>query len=150
MSDTDTLSERLIREIIEGCEGVTPGPWESDGIKNDGFMSYEVTDPNNRSVADALNAGVIEVQEEEGRGWDEQGRKNMAHIARLDPATVRSMATELLANRTALDAANATIERLREALTEIASFTQTVRLLWWQERAREALEPARQAQEPTS
>jgi len=30
MPDTDTLSERLIREIIEGCEGVTPGPWSTD------------------------------------------------------------------------------------------------------------------------
>jgi hypothetical protein len=36
-------------------------------------------------------------------------------------------------------AAQSEIEGLREALTEIASFTQTDNLLWWQERARRAL-----------
>jgi len=32
-------------------------------------------------------------------------------------------------------------ERLRDALTEIASLTQTTKLLWWQKLARAALNP---------
>jgi hypothetical protein len=83
-----TLSPELLNAIEAGCDGVSPGPWEADGVKNDGFTSYEVTDPNGLSVCDTYNAGTIEIQEEGGRAWDEQGRKNMAHIARLDPATV--------------------------------------------------------------
>ena len=45
---------------------------------------------------------------------------------------------QLTAERDALKAEN---ERLREGLTEIASLTQTTKLLWWQKRARTALAP---------
>lgn len=96
---TSPITPEALEAIIAGCDGVTPGPWESDGVKNDGFTSYEVTDPNGRSVADTYNAGTIEVHEEDGSAWDEQGRKNMAHIARLSPQVVRAAFTELLALR---------------------------------------------------
>lgn len=98
------ITKEEIEAVLAGCDGVTPGPYESDGIKNDGFESYEVTDPNGRSIADTLNAGSIEIYEEDGHSWDEQGRKNMAHIARLPPEFVRDLATlalEALSSREA-------------------------------------------------
>jgi len=177
MSDTDTLSERLIREIIEGCEGAQGGPW-----KLDKFACY-VWAPSEKGgdfpLMDELggNERVAEM-----RGWgyytgnghgalalspaEAKNRQRMTgeHIARLDPATVRSAFTELLANRAALSAAQARIERLETALRvaqerfdqiECAGFAnsrQSVADILYYVRglAVDGSTAARQAQEPTS
>lgn len=97
----EKLSDEQLREIREGCEGVTPGPWEADGAKNDGFESYEVQAPSGKSVVDTFNSGSIEIHEEDGRAWDEQGRKDTSHLARLDPQTISALIDELLALREA-------------------------------------------------
>lgn len=114
MIPTTELTLEQIEEIECGCEGVTPGPWESDSTKSEGsygsgedvhegFDAFEVIAPalypGGRPVivCDTLNsdAGAIEEEwDEDGHSaWDEQGRKNMAHIARLDPSTVRALCT---------------------------------------------------------
>jgi len=115
MTPTDTVvSEERLREILDGCEGVTPGPYEVEEIGNrdDGigkFTSYEVTGlvgaGSRRSIIDTLNSGSMSIEveyDEDGHSaWDKQGERDTAHIARLDPATVASMARELLDRRTA-------------------------------------------------
>jgi hypothetical protein len=116
---SNEVSDDKLREILAGCKGVTPGPWESDserteGIYGSGAETYEGFDAyvvysaveyygKPASICDTSNSGVILVEEEFDEpghhAWDEQGRKNMAHVARLDPATVSSIVSELLALR---------------------------------------------------
>lgn len=86
------VDERLLLEIIEGCEGVTPGPWAIEP-----HVSY-------------MDADYAQIN---GKGWgwfarvcvrvdgapSKGGEANAAHIARLDPQTVHALATELLAAR---------------------------------------------------
>ncbi len=144
-TETD-LPEDKLREIIAGCEGVTPGPWEADGVRNEGgsgrFESYHVLAVSlerygkQPSLVDTLNSDCIELLEdgdsESHSVWDEQGRKDTLHIARLDPATVSAMASELLRSRAALasiraerDAAVAALKVADMALTDICQFTPT-------------------------
>ncbi len=83
----DTLSDERVEEIIAGCEGVTPGPW-----------TYEVQPfgsaiaKDSRCIATAhYNLAII--------GTLLPHAENASHIARLDPQTAASLATELLALR---------------------------------------------------
>lgn len=125
MSDTtisEAISDERLAEIIKGCEGVTHGPWEADGVRNDGdygsgedahsgFESYQVLAEvrgTSSAICDTINAGYqitevhVESDEDGHHAWDEQGRKNLAHIAHLDPQTVLSLVTELQQHRAAL------------------------------------------------
>lgn len=126
---TEIEAERL-REILAGCEGVTPGPWEADGVRNEGgsgrFESYQVLavtlDYYGKppALVDTINSERIELHEdgdsESHSVWDEQGRKDTAHIARLDPATVANICTLALEalDRRAKDKADAAWNRRRE------------------------------------
>lgn len=121
MNDSDhvvameTVSEERLAEMLAGLEGVTPGPWEADGVRNEGgsgrFESYQVLAVSLErygkppSLVDTLNSAQVELHEdgdsESHSVWDEQGRKDTLHIARLDPETVRSIISELLASRLA-------------------------------------------------
>lgn len=100
MTETKTVSAELLQQIIDGCEGVTPGPWWSDSERSEGgsgsFDAYAVYGPERfgrpSSICDTHNAGEIALEQDDGRPWDEQGRKNMAHVGRLDPDTVKAMA----------------------------------------------------------
>lgn len=112
----EVVSDDKLREILAGCQGVTPGPWEADVTRNDGdygsgdevhsgFESYQVLAEvrgQSAAVVDTINAShliteVAEEYDEDGHSaWDEQGRKNAAHIARLDPATVSNIIADYL------------------------------------------------------
>jgi hypothetical protein len=106
------LSPELLNAIEAGCDGVSPGPWETDTTRSDGsygfgedtyegFDAYQLIGPplypggRDVVICDTLNSDASLINEEFGEeshnAWDEQGRKNMAHIARLDPATVREL-----------------------------------------------------------
>lgn len=97
MTNPERISDERLREILAGCEGVTPGPWWGEphydemergcaviaatphgplpGNPTRGMLAFAVqVDPANAKVAEA----------------------DAAHIARLDPDTVRSIITELL------------------------------------------------------
>lgn len=107
---TETVSDEKLREILAGCEGVTPGPWyttrspwfrSDDGVlcgSPDGNIAYMIADCD-----DGFNP------RDEYTGPFELGNKDAdaAHIARLDPQTVASIITELLARRTAIEPAAA-------------------------------------------
>lgn len=98
------VSDARLREILAGTEGVTPGPWFTTGApwfrsedavlagSPDGNIGYLIAD-----CEDAFNA------RDEYTGPFELGDKDAdaAHIARLDPATVASIITELLSLRSA-------------------------------------------------
>lgn len=70
------ITAERIEEIEKGCEGVTPGPW---GANSEGDIAPH---------SDQHNAGYwIAHLEDCGPNW----KANAAHIARLDPATVRDL-----------------------------------------------------------
>lgn len=110
-------SEIDIEELRKGLEGVTPGPWWSDSERGDQFDAYAVyfepkyLDGKPSSICDTHNAGAIELEQEDGRPWDEQGRKNMAHIARCSPEVIRAL----------LDRDEALIKALKDAVPFVAS-----------------------------
>ncbi len=101
--------------------------------KRDNGMRQIVTDflvANNALKSEAADA-ILKLQGEvaEARSSAEAARKNFH--------TMQGAANEL---RTRLEAAEAEVARMREALTEISCPTQSLNLLWWQERARDALQ----------
>jgi len=83
---SDTLTTEQVEEILAGCEGVTPGPWrrhespQETSVQSD--TSTVVVVPWGRGGASLHNA-----------------HRDAAHLSRLDPQTVSSLATELLALR---------------------------------------------------
>lgn len=100
---TVTVDERLLLEIIEGCEGVTPGPWhfveENSGLMPDHGYGLLHGQPGAGGWEENLYLSVgcsTRANDALGNGVPE---KNAAHIARLDPQTVHALATELLAAR---------------------------------------------------
>jgi hypothetical protein len=88
MSDVST--DRL-REILAGCEGVTPGPWS----RFEGVIGRETH--------------VIQANEGEGtllvvpwdRAVDGNAHRDAAYIASLDPQTISAIISELVRRREA-------------------------------------------------
>lgn len=73
------LSDDKLREILSGCEGVQGGPWKPEG--------YVV-------LGDWHASGAI------AKVWgNEKAFATTRHLARLDPATVNALVTELLERR---------------------------------------------------
>lgn len=90
-------NERL-EAILAGCEGVTPGPWfwDEGGLRTEWNEAEHLIWPANSVPYSGLvaeNFGAC------GLHSEEHIVDNAAHIARLDPATVASIITELLAYR---------------------------------------------------
>jgi hypothetical protein len=97
MSD---MTEARVREILDGLEGVTPGPWiYAPG--RDGDRGAEVYQRINDS--DVYEGYIAEAD----------NRPVAAHIARLDPDTVRSLCTLALS---AIASRQPVVEALREAV----------------------------------
>jgi hypothetical protein len=99
MSD---VSDDKLREIIAGTEGVTAGPWTHYRDKlRPGFGGIINEVQAVRSPTKHV-APIVPWP-----GFDDSDRReavhalNAAHIARLDPATIRSICEELLALRAA-------------------------------------------------
>lgn len=81
------ISDERLAEIIKGCEGVTPGPWQ------------RVEPGAESTLVECHNGTICEVQ------WNRpdvgNAHRDAAHIARLDPQTVASLLTELQHRREA-------------------------------------------------
>lgn len=80
---TITPSDERLREILDGCEGVTPGPW----ITDDPWIVS--TKEGVRYLASTSGLDTTTLQSD----------IDAAHIARLDPQTVASIVRELLSLR---------------------------------------------------
>lgn len=109
---TSPISTEQLKEILDGCEGVTPGPWTRC------LHVLPVRDAHIRAEIHGCNiCDVIEGTESmRGRVTRADMEANSAHIARLDPDTVAAMATELLAAREVLSAAHKEIDRLNDQI----------------------------------
>lgn len=83
----DVLTNERLEEILAGCEGVTPGPWV--------YGAKYLCRKTDTDASDYERLAQCLPGEFDGDGWN----TNAAHIARLDPATVRAMVVELLALR---------------------------------------------------
>ena len=91
-----------IKEILEGCEGVTPGPWYRDSVQNEDdegkFTSFSLHSDEG-VIADTLNSGLASLKEEQDLTEDGVfydlvdivGVQNIDHLSRLDPDTVRQL-----------------------------------------------------------
>jgi hypothetical protein len=75
------LTDDEIKALLEGCEGVTPGPWQLLGWGPMGL--YGKGDLRDAECIARFRADLIE----DG---------NAAHIARCDPGTIAELATRLL------------------------------------------------------
>jgi hypothetical protein len=79
----EKLTEKALRDMIDGCNGVTPGPWAANGISSEGLVwllsySHWIASTNLTPV----RSDLVKV--------------NAAYLSRCDPDTVRSIITELL------------------------------------------------------
>lgn len=108
----DHSGKAALAAIVEGLKGVTPGPWWADSERSEGgdgrFDAFAVYGPEQRygrpsSICDTHNSGEIRIQHEhDTTPWDEQGRVNMDHISRCDPATMQSIAAYVVELEAAL------------------------------------------------
>lgn len=124
---SEILTTEQVEEILAGCEGVTPGPWET-GVPGDYPPASQLDGDHTPVHSDTWGAFisvVTGIDRGDGRvGTSQQGKSNLAHIARLDPQTVSSLATELLALRKR-------VGELEGALRPFAdSYTQLVGICW--------------------
>lgn len=100
--DSELVARDRLREILAGCEGVTPGPWRAEAGGEGGargVFAPQKPDGSSMVIADVY-------------AWPEVVADNAAHIAHLDPQTVASIITELLALREAADTIDSTGEAL--------------------------------------
>lgn len=72
-TDMSDMTEARVREILDGLEGVTPGPWKPEGYVV--FGDWHASGP----VATVFR--------------NSDGFPTTRHIARLDPDTVRALCT---------------------------------------------------------
>lgn len=112
-------AERL-REIVDGCEGVTPGPWFYRPQEHDDWGWVRATPPSDGGpgwlIATARRGRAEQPGEDDihrSTQTDPYG-ENARHIARLDPATVRSIGLELIEARALID----TLQRERDEARE--------------------------------
>lgn len=99
MTDTPiAVDDARLREIIAGCEGVTPGPWVRTEHKVAGMTLVTHED---------IRVAGLHHHGERRLG---NAHRDAAHIARLDPETIRAICTELLARR-AMPAVSEAYER---------------------------------------
>jgi len=95
---TDRLTEAELHDIINGTEGVTPGPYSTvPGLgEQDGKEVIDAYLVTFRHSGDELEVCCCTV-------WPEptDAEKDARHFARCDPATIRAMAEEILALRRA-------------------------------------------------
>jgi len=88
MTDSEALTEARVREIMVGCEGVTPGPWTA-------CLHIGVPDAHIRAEVHGCNiCDVIEgTMSLRGEVTHADMQANAKHIGRLDPDTVRALCT---------------------------------------------------------
>jgi hypothetical protein len=92
---TSPISDDAMEAIRAGLEGVTPGPWFARDLDTE-----IVVGPANN--AQPLIAEMVEQGDADEPGYWGSEYDNARHIARLDPATVRSLLARIEAAEAAL------------------------------------------------
>lgn len=90
------LSMERIKEIRDGCAGVTPGPWSAP-IKYERDCYSPITSPDWHAFANVVTRMHNDNAPAPENPASIQGRKTAAHIARLDPQTVTALCDLALA-----------------------------------------------------
>ena len=82
-----TITDDELKAILDGCEGVTPGPWSAHekGIHPNPYVCGPPT-PYEYGEAEFVIAYLV---------GSSSTSAHTAHIARLDPDTVRAIVSEL-------------------------------------------------------
>lgn len=106
---TTRLTDEQLQAIREGCDGVTPGPWRRDAMGGSSTVLSKAKPPRNDTRIPTYGyrengehcLGYPWVDEDRTTRFDFVcfGHDDAGHIARLDPETVRAMATELIERR---------------------------------------------------
>jgi hypothetical protein len=128
VSEDVKLDDGKLREILAGCEGVTPGPWRHH-VPDKGYCTDYVLSDAPEVAPDQEHRFRNLVAETDIQhapaGEPQRFTQNAQHIARLDPATVASIVTELLEARAYLAATKpAHLTRLREAISNLMDATR--------------------------
>lgn len=92
---TDLTPEK-IQEIVDGCKGVTPGPWKwrPDGQSDERFLFLGAQNGHTVLGVDGIGEDC----------WIEScNEKNIFHIARLDPDTVKELCKLALESKEAFE-----------------------------------------------
>lgn len=110
------LTDGQIRELLEGCEGATPGPWTtcvtSIHGKEYGKRWVERADKELLLISGTGGARSYTREIVEAQKHDDSDI-NAAHIARCDPDTIKELCTRVLA-------AEARVKVLEDALKAAA------------------------------
>jgi hypothetical protein len=99
------LTDEELKALIDGCEGVTPGPWESSGTLVGTYI-------------EGRREFTLVAKTEIGREFPLEYRRNTSHIARCDPDTIRALATEVRESREAMRGLSVTRDTITDVATE--------------------------------
>lgn len=121
-----TDGEEILKEIVEGLEGVSAGGWEYGRIKKVGrygcYFSFTLMDADGDSIADAINTEVSEIVFEDdeygGQSVDQLAFTNFRHLARCSPDNIRAVADYVTALAAERDAAKDREVKLVSVLSE--------------------------------
>ena len=93
--------EVILKQMLDGLEGVSEGDWEYDTTETESGVSYYTTcmllDGDGYVIADAINATAADIMfESDGEGdgevVDRLAFANFHHIARCSPDNIRAIA----------------------------------------------------------
>lgn len=83
------ITDERLREMLAGCQGVTPGPW----IRHESDRETSVVAP--------ATGTVVVVPWGANTTAFHNAHRDAGHLSRLDPQTITSIVTELLSRREA-------------------------------------------------
>ena len=131
--------EVILKQMLDGLEGVSEGDWEYDTTETESGVSYYTTcmllDGDGYVIADAINATAADIMfESDGEGdgevVDRLAFANFHHIARCSPDNIRAIAEYVTALTAERDAALARVRELEGLINtpETEDFVKAVPL----------------------
>ena len=100
------LTDEELKALTEGCEGVTPGPWEGSGT----FVGIYI---------EGRREWTLVAKTEKGREFPLEYRRNTSHIARCGPVTIRAVASEVLESREAMHGLSVTTDTITDVANQV-------------------------------
>ena len=100
------LTDEELKALIDGCDGVTPGPWDGSGTLVGIYI-------------EGRREWTLVAKTEKGREFPLEYRRNTSHIARCDPDTIRALATEVLESRGAMHGLSVTTDTITDVANEV-------------------------------